>query len=110
MAQFPTSFFKVEDLPEKILLGDPSHLCQEEVLTLWDFWTSFQKDGNVGPIFSRCDPWDKRKDVGNMLTWKAKGKRPNLTQHDCSPSLSDDEDETDSGDESFKDEVGREVG
>src|SRR5882724_1116086 len=60
--------------------------------------------------FSRCDPWDKRKDVGNMLPWKAKEKRLNLTGHDHSPSLSDDEDEVDSGDESFKDEVRREVG
>jgi len=61
-------------------------------------------------IFSGCDPQDKRKDVGNMLTWKAKGKKPNLTGHDCLPSLSDDEDEMESGDESFKDEVGREMG
>src|SRR5882724_13410057 len=110
MAQSPTMFFKVEDLPEKILLQDPSHLFQEEVLTLWDFWTSHQKDGNVGLIFSGCDLWDKRKDVGNMLTWKAKGKRLNLKGHYHSPSLSDDEDDTDSGDESFEDEVGREVG
>jgi len=48
--------------------------------------------------------------MGNMLTWKAKGKRPNLTGHDHLPSSSDDEDEADSGDESFEDEVGREVG
>ena len=26
--------------------------------------------------------------MGNMLTWKAKGKRPNLTGHDHFPSLS----------------------
>jgi len=88
MAQSPTSLFKVEDLPEKILLQDPSHLCQEVVLTLWHFWTSRQKDGNVGLIFSGCDPQDKRKDMGNMLTWKAKGERPNLTGHDHFPSLS----------------------
>jgi len=44
-----------------------------------------------------------------MLTWKAKGKRPNLTGQDHSPSSSYDEDEVDSGDESFKDEIGREV-
>lgn len=110
MAQSPTSFFKAEDLPEKILLRDPSHLRQEEVFSLWDFWTSRQKDGHVGLIFSGCDPRDKRKDVRNMLTRKAKGKRPNFTGHDHSPSSSDHDDEADSGDESFEDEVGRDVG
>src|SRR5882724_2649331 len=73
MAQSPMSFFKAEDLPQGILLRDPSHLRQEEVFTLWEFWTSRQKDGLVGLIFSGCDPWDKRKDMGKKLTCKAKG-------------------------------------
>jgi len=50
------------------------------------------KDGHVGLIFSGCDPQDKRKEMGNMLTWKAKGKRLNLTGHDYLPSPSSDED------------------
>src|SRR5882724_8121097 len=50
MAQSPMSFFKAEDLPQGILLQDPSHLCQEEVFTLWELWTSLQKDGLVGLI------------------------------------------------------------
>jgi len=92
MAQSPTTFFGVDDLPEGILLRDPSHLCQEELLTLWDFFTSHQKDGHVGLIFSRCDPRDKRKDMGKNLAWKAKGKRPNTTGDECSSSSSDGED------------------
>src|SRR5882724_11339293 len=78
MAQSPMSFFKAEDLPQGILLQDPSHLRQEEVFTLWELWTSRQKDGLVGLIFSGCHPWDKRKDMGKKLTCKAKGKRPHL--------------------------------
>jgi len=62
------SFSKEEDLPEGILLRDPSHLHQEEVFTLWELWTSRQKDGLVGLIFSGCDPRDKRKDMGKKLT------------------------------------------
>jgi len=93
------SFFKAEDLPEGILLRDPSHLRQEEVFTLWELWTSRQKDGLVGLIFSGCDPRDKRKDMGKKLTWKAKGKRLNLAGDDCSSSSSSDgEDEEYSGD------------
>src|SRR5882672_12306443 len=110
MAQSPISLFKAEDLPEGILLRDPSHLRQEEVFTLWELWTSHQKDGLVGLIFSGCDPQDKRKDMGKKLTWKAKGKRPNLTGDDLSASSSDNEDEEDSGDECLEDEVGAAMG
>src|SRR5882672_9620612 len=74
MVQSPSTFFEEEDLPPGILLRDPSHLRQEEVLTLWDFLASRQKDGHVGLIFSGCDPRDKRKDMGMGLTRKAKGK------------------------------------
>jgi len=77
---------------------------------LWDFWTSCQKDGNVGLIFSRCDPQDKRKDMGNMLTWKAKGKELNLTGNDHLPSSSDDEDEADSGLSPLRMKLGERVG
>src|SRR5882672_5815975 len=52
MVQSPSTFFEEEDLPPGILLRDPSHLHQEEVLTLWDFLASRQKDGHVGLIFS----------------------------------------------------------
>ena len=110
MVQSPSTFFEEEDLPPGILLRDPSHLRQEEVLTLWDFLASRQKDGHVGLIFSGCDPQDKRKDMGMGLTWKAKGKRPDLTGFDCSSSSSDDEDEEGSGDESLEDEVGEDMG
>jgi len=106
MAQSPTTFFRVDDLPEGILLRDPSHLHQEELLTLWDFFASCQKDGHVSLIFSRCDPRDKRKDMGKNLAWKAKGKRPNPTGDDCSSSSSSDgEDE-----EYLEDEVGPGLG
>src|SRR5882724_3005736 len=99
MAQSPMSFFKAEDLPQGILLQDPSHLCQEEVFTLWELWTSRQKDGLVGLIFSGCDPQDKIKDMGKKLTCKAKGKRLNLAGEDCSSSSSSDgEDEEYLGD------------
>src|SRR5882724_5723918 len=96
VVHFPTTFLKVEDLPQGILLRDPSH-HQEEVLTLWDFFTSHQKDGNIGLIFSGCDLRDKRKDMGKNLSWKAKGRRPNLSGYDCSSSSSSDEEY--SGDE-----------
>jgi len=56
----------------------------------------------VGLIFSGCDPWDKRKDIGKKLTCKAKGKRPNLAGDDCSSSSSSDgEDEEYLGDAVF---------
>src|SRR5882724_1645505 len=98
MAQSPMSFFKAEDLPEGIILRDPSHLRQE-VFTLWELWTSRQKDGLVGLIFSGCDPQDKRKDMGKKLTCKANGKRLNLAGDDCSlSSSSDGEDEEYLGD------------
>ena len=92
MAQSPTTFFRVDDLPEGILLRDPSHLHQEDLLTPWDFLASHQKDGHVSLIFSGCDPRDKRKDMGKNLAWKAKGKRPNTTGDECSSSSSDGED------------------
>src|SRR5882724_10875049 len=90
MAQSPTTFFRVDDLPEGILLRDPSHLHQEELLTLWDFFASCQKDGHVGLIFPRCDPRDKIKDMGKNLAWKAKGKWPIPAGDDCSLSSSSD--------------------
>src|SRR5882724_899144 len=65
-----------------------------------------QKVGHVGLIFSRCDPRDKRKDMGKNLAWKAKEKRPNPTGDDCSSSSSSDgEDE-----EYLEDEVGPGLG
>src|SRR5882724_1857458 len=105
MAQSPMSFFKAEDLPQGILLQDPSHLHQEEVFTLWELWTSCQKDGLVGLIFSGCDPQDKRKDMGKKLTCKAKGKRLKLAGDDCSLSSS-----SDGEDEEYGDAVGPGVG
>jgi len=49
--------------------------------------------------------------MGMKLTWKAMGKRLNLTRDDLSSSSSDDEEEEDSGDEvSLEDEVGTDVG
>src|SRR5882724_7425714 len=102
MGQSPMSFFKAEDLPEGIVLRDPSHLCQEEVFTLWELWTSCQKDGLVGLIFSGCAPRDKRKDMGKKLTCKAKGKRLNLAGDDCSSSSSSDGEDEDY----LEDEVG----
>ena len=48
--------------------------------------------------------------MGMGLSWKAKGKRPDLTGFDCSSSSSDDEDEEGSGDESLEDEVGEDMG
>jgi len=43
-------------------------------------------------MFSGCDTRDKRQDMGKGLSWKAKGKRPNLTGDDRSSSSSDNED------------------
>jgi len=40
----------------RVQLLDPSHLRQEDLLTLWEFLTSRQKDGQVGLMFSGCDP------------------------------------------------------
>jgi len=96
MAKSPKTFFRVEDLPKGFQLLDPSHLHQEDLLTLWEFLTSRQKDGQVGLMFSGCDPRDKTQDIGMGLTWKAKGKRPNLSGDDQLSSSSDDKD---SGDE-----------
>ena len=48
--------------------------------------------------------------MGKKLTWKAKGKRPNLTGDDHSASSSDNEDEEDLGDECLEDEVGAAMG
>jgi len=107
MAKSPKNFFRVEDLPKGFHLQDPSHLRQEDLLTLWDFLTSRQKDGQVGLMFSGCDPRDKRQDMGKGLSWKAKGKRPNLAGDDQSSSSSDNED---SGDESLEDEVWADMG
>src|SRR5882724_12873014 len=56
MAKSPKTFFRVEDLPKGFQLLDPSHLRQEDLLTLWEFLTSRQKDGQVGLMFSSCDP------------------------------------------------------
>ena len=57
MAKSPKTFFRVVDLPKGFQLLDPSHLCHEDLLTLWEFLTSSQKDGQVGLMFSSCDPW-----------------------------------------------------
>src|SRR5467141_2060616 len=107
MAKSPKTFFRVDDLPKGFHLQDPSHLRQEDLLTLWDFLTSRQKDGQVGLMFSGCDPRDKRQNMGKGLSWKAKGKRPNLAGDDQSSSSSDNED---SGDESLEDEVWADMG
>ena len=82
MAKLPKTFFMVEDLPKGFQLLDPSLLLHEDLLTLWEFLTSCQKDGQVGLMFSSCDPQDKTQDIGMGLTWKAKGMRPNLAGDD----------------------------
>jgi len=74
----PTSFFKVE------------------VLTLWDCWTSCQKDGMLASSSPDVTHRIKKRCGEHALPGKP-GKRPNLTGHDYSPYSSDDEDESTQG-------------
>jgi len=78
MAKSPKNFFRVEDLPKGFHLQDPSHLRQEDLFTLWDFLTSRQKDGQVGLMFSGCDPRDKRQDMGKGLAGRPRGRGQTL--------------------------------
>jgi len=64
--EIPQEFFRVEDLPKGFHLQDPSHLRQEDLLTLWTF-DLLPKDGQVGLMFSGCDPRDKRQEMGRGL-------------------------------------------
>jgi len=64
MAKLPKTFFRVEDLPKGFQLLDPSHLRQEDLLTLWEFLTSRQKDEQVGLMFSGCTHEIKHKTLG----------------------------------------------
>jgi hypothetical protein len=61
MAKDPQAYFNAEDQPEDVTLEEPSRLQKQQVMALWDFWTSRQKDGQVGLVFSGCDKRDKGK-------------------------------------------------
>jgi len=61
------SFFKAEDLPEGILLLRSIPPPPRGGLHPLGALTS-PKGWAVGLIFSVCDPWDKRKDMGKKLT------------------------------------------
>src|SRR5882724_12713183 len=54
--QISQDFLQGGRSPKGFQLLDPSHLFQEDLLTLWEFLTSHQKDGQVGLMFSGCDP------------------------------------------------------
>src|SRR6266481_9795430 len=55
MAKDQQAYFNVEDQPEGVTLEEPSHLQKQQVMALWDFWTSRQRDGQVSLIFLGCD-------------------------------------------------------
>ena len=70
MVQSPTTFFRVEDLPQGILLGDPSHLFQEEVLTLRS-----SPSGTYEPPSKRMGMWASSSlDVTHKIKEKTWGR------------------------------------
>ena len=108
MAQDPVSFFVPPDLPGGVMLKEPSHLCREDVNTLWAFWHARQVDGEQGPVFAGCDKCDQSKVAPKKLAQQKKRGGSKQQANWRSPEISSDESSSEDDTPNPRDQEGEE--